>query len=98
MLQDEPWPPVSPDANFAALDVETPELAVNVNRMIYRIKGQSLKVFKFRGGFREYQLQKAAGDCAVPVCGKFIGKPKLGNGDRFVYGFILELATPIATP
>ena len=96
--ENEPWPPVPPDAEFDALDVEMPELAVTANCMIYRTKGQPSKVFKFGGGFREYQLQKAAGNCAIPVCGKVIGKPKAGNGDLYFYGFIMDLATPIATP
>jgi hypothetical protein len=69
---------VPPDADFDALDVEMPELAVIANCMIYRIKGQPSKVsgFKFGGEDREYQVHKAAGDCAIPVCGKLVGKPK----------------------
>ncbi|KAL2126639.1 hypothetical protein VTI74DRAFT_484 [Chaetomium olivicolor] len=102
LLQDlpenEPWPPVPPNFEFSALDVETPELSVTANCMIYRIKGQPSKVFKFGSEFREYQLQKAAGNCAIPVCGKVIGKPKIGNGSLFFYGFMMDLATPISTP
>ncbi|AEO71252.1 uncharacterized protein THITE_2123440 [Thermothielavioides terrestris NRRL 8126] len=66
--------------------------------MIYRIKGQPSKVFKFKGGFREYQLQKAAGDCAIPVCGKVIGKLNIGNGRLYFDGFIMDLATPLSAP
>ncbi|KAL2201122.1 kinase-like domain-containing protein [Corynascus similis CBS 632.67] len=66
--------------------------------MIYRLKGQPSKIFKLHGEFREYQLQKAAGDCAIPVHGKVISKPKIGNGKLHFYGFIMDLATPISTP
>ncbi|KAK3297363.1 kinase-like domain-containing protein [Chaetomium fimeti] len=96
--EDEPWPPVPPDADVNVLDTETPELVVTANCMIYRITGQPSKVFKFGGEFREYQLHKAAGDCAIPVYGKVIGKPKIGNGSLYFYGFIIDLATPISTP
>ena len=96
--ENEPWPPVPPDAEFDALDVEMPELTVTPNCMIYRVKGQPSKVFKFRGEFREYQLQKAAGDCAIPVGEKVIGKPKIGDGSLYFYGFVMDIATPISTP
>jgi hypothetical protein len=91
--EDEPWPPVPPDAEFEALDVEMIELVVTANCMIYRIQGQPSKVFKFGGEFLEYQPHKAAGDCAIPVCGKVIGKPKTGNGVLFFHGFTMDLAT-----
>lgn len=93
---DEPWPPVPPDAESSALDVEMPELAVSGSSMIYRIKGQPSNVFKSRGEFREYQLQAAAGDCAIPVRGRVIAKPNIGN--LFFYGFMMDLATPLSAP
>ncbi|KAH6847122.1 kinase-like domain-containing protein [Chaetomium sp. MPI-CAGE-AT-0009] len=95
---DEPWPPVLPNVEFSALDVEKPELAVTGRSMIYRIKGQPSKVFKFHGTYREYQLHKAAGDCAIPVCGKVISKMTSPNGSFAFYGFIMDLATPISAP
>lgn len=94
---DEPWPPVPPDVDIAAIEVETPELIVTANSMLYRIKGHPSKVYKMGGEFREYQLQQAAGDCAIPVRGKVLGKPRIGNGEIFFYGFIMDLATPIPT-
>ncbi len=65
--------------------------------MIYRIKDQPSKISKFRGEFREYQLQSAAGDCAIPVRGRVLGKPKTGNGALFFNGFMMDLATPISS-
>lgn len=90
---DEPWPPVPPNLNFSAIQVEKPELAVSMNSMLYRIKNDPSKVFKMRAEYREYQLQDAAGDCALPVRGKVLGKPKIG--DVSFYGFLMDLATPV---
>ncbi|KAK4043551.1 kinase-like domain-containing protein [Parachaetomium inaequale] len=95
--EDEPWPPVPPDVTIAAIEVETPELSVTANSMLYRLKGHPAKVYKLRGEFREYQLQKAAGDCAIPVRGKVLGKSRNGNGEIVFYGFMMDLATPIPT-
>ncbi|KAH6621466.1 kinase-like domain-containing protein [Chaetomium sp. MPI-SDFR-AT-0129] len=94
--EDEPWPPVPPDVESSTLDLETPMLAASMSGMIYRIKGQPSKIFKFRGDFREYQFQKAAGDCAIPVHGKVLQKTKCDK--IFFHGFIMDLATPMATP
>ncbi|KAK4139249.1 uncharacterized protein C8A04DRAFT_33274 [Dichotomopilus funicola] len=46
----------------------------------------------------KYQLQKAAGDCAIPAHGKVLRKPNTGNDKIYFNGFIMDLATPIATP
>lgn len=93
--EDEPWPPVPPDVDIAALEVETPELSVTASSMLYRIKGYPPKVFKLRGEFREYKLQEAAGDCAIPVRGKVLGKPTIRDRNVFFHGFMMDLATPI---
>jgi hypothetical protein len=68
--EDDPWPPDPRDADFAVLDLGFPEPVVTSNSMIYLIKEQPSKVFKFHSAFREYQLQKAAGDCAVRSVGR----------------------------
>ncbi|KAK4100423.1 kinase-like protein [Parathielavia hyrcaniae] len=96
--ENEPWPPIPPDAELGALEVEMPELAVSRHAMIYRIKGQPSKVFKLHSEYRENQLQKVAGDCVIPVCGKVIAKPKIGNGSLHVYGFTIDLASPLSAP
>ncbi len=66
--------------------------------MIYRIKGHPSTVYKFRGEFREYQLQSAAGDCAIPVRGRVLGRVKSWNDSLVFNGFMMDLATPISTP
>jgi hypothetical protein len=95
MSDDEPWPPVPPDVDTTKLEVEMPELAVSANSTLYRVKGQPSTVFKFRADPREYQLQKAAGDCAIPVRGRVLGKSTVGTGSVFFYGFLMDLAAPI---
>jgi hypothetical protein len=95
--EDEPWPPVPPDLDTATLEVEKPELSVSMNSMIYRIKGYPSKVYKFKGEFREYQLQKAAGDCTIPVCGRVLNKPRIETGEMYFCGFMMDLATPVPT-
>ncbi|KAK3307126.1 kinase-like domain-containing protein [Chaetomium strumarium] len=93
--EDEPWPPVPPDVDFSAIQVETPELSVTINSMLYKIKGQPSVLYKMRAEYREYQLHVAAGDCAIPVRGKVLGKPTRGNGELFFYGFIMDLTVPV---
>jgi hypothetical protein len=78
-----------------AIEAETSELSVTANSMLYKIKGHPSKVYRFGGEFREYQLQEAAGDCAILVCGKVLGKPAIENGEIFFYGFMMDLANPI---
>jgi len=95
--EDDPWPPIPPDVDIAAIQVEMPELSVSINSMLYRIKEQPSIVYKFKGEFREYQLHRAARECAIPLRGRVLGKPKIGNGEIFFYGFLMDLATPIPT-
>jgi hypothetical protein len=66
--------------------------------MLYKIKGHPSKVYRFGGEFREYQLQEAAGDCAIPVRGKVLGKPAIGNGKIIFYGFMMNLASSTYYP
>ncbi|KAK3900092.1 hypothetical protein C8A05DRAFT_46004 [Staphylotrichum tortipilum] len=95
--EDEPWPPVPPDVELSALDCEIPELAVSMNGMLYQLRGCTRPtVFKFRAMFCKYQLQQAAGDCAIPMHGSVLGKPK-GDSRLFFYGFTMDLATPIVS-
>ena len=35
LLEDEPWPPILPDVDTAAIEAETPELSVIANSMLY---------------------------------------------------------------
>lgn len=37
--EDKQWPPLPPDVNRSAIEVETPELAITGNSMLYRVKG-----------------------------------------------------------
>jgi len=85
--RDQPWPPVPPDVPNSAIEVEKPELSVTANSMLYKIKGRPSTVYKMRGEFREYQLQKAAGDCAIPVRGKVLSKLAIGNGETVFSAF-----------
>jgi hypothetical protein len=94
MPTNEPWPPAPPNLDFASIEFETPPLAVSANSQIYKIKGRPSEVFKSGALYREYQLQKAAGDCAIPVRGKVLGKPPICQGATF-YGFMMDLASPI---
>ncbi len=93
--KDEPWPPIPPDVPNSAIEAEKPELSVTANSMLYRIKGRPSTVYKMGGEFREYQLQKAAGDCAIPARGKVLSKSAIGNGEIVFSGFLMDLATPL---
>ncbi|KAK3295428.1 kinase-like domain-containing protein [Chaetomium fimeti] len=93
--EEEPWPPVPPDIDNATLDVEMPELCVTGSTMLYRVKGHPSMVYKLRGQSREYEIQKAAGDCAIPVRGRVMLKSTYGNGDVYCMGFLMDLATPV---
>ncbi|KAK4154129.1 hypothetical protein C8A00DRAFT_33081 [Chaetomidium leptoderma] len=53
--ENEPWPPVPPDVDTATIEVETPELSVTGNSMLYRIKGHPSKVYKFRAKNRKWR-------------------------------------------
>ncbi|KAK4101798.1 hypothetical protein N658DRAFT_495733 [Parathielavia hyrcaniae] len=64
--------------------------------MLYRVKGQSLVVYKLRAETQEYELHKAAGDCAVPVRGRVM--LKAFDGEIICMGFLMDLATPIIAP
>ncbi|KAK4242998.1 kinase-like domain-containing protein [Corynascus novoguineensis] len=73
---NEPWPPIPPDVDHATIEFVTPELAV----------------YKYGAGNRKYGLEKAAGECAIPVRGRLLNK----QGDHVnIEGFMMDLATPI---
>jgi len=94
--EDERWPPVPPDIDRSTMEVETPELAVTGNSMLYRVKGYSRIVYKSRAEPREYELQKAAGDCAVPFRGRVMLKTH--DGTIMCMGFLMDLANPLTVP
>lgn len=92
----DPWPPVPPDVVYDSIELEKPALSVTPNSQIYRIKGDPSKVFKAKGMVREYELQKAAGDCAMSVHGKVFDKSELtGRLEVILYGYIMDLGTPL---
>lgn len=93
--ENEPWPPIPPDVDNATIECDTTELSVTGNSMLYRVKGDPSKVFKLRGRPQEYELHKAAGDCAIPVHGRVMLKSTFGNGDIHCMGFLMDLATPV---
>jgi hypothetical protein len=93
-----PWPPVPPDVDTATIETETPELAVTGSGMLYRVKGHPSLVYKFHGTLEEYALQKAAGDCAIPVRGGVMFRSTFGQADVIhCNGFLMDLATPVPT-
>lgn len=94
---DERWPPVPPDVDRNAIEVETPEISIIGNSMLYRVKGHPHIVYKARAESREYELQKAAGDCAIPVRGRVMFK-SASAGDIICMGFLMDLATSITIP
>ncbi len=95
--EDKRWPPVPPDVDRSAIEVETPELSITGNSMLYRVKGHPRIVYKARAELREYRLQKAAGACAIPVRGRVMLK-LASDGDVDCMGFLMDLATPITVP
>ncbi|SPQ27196.1 319c3ad1-af28-4f30-b098-62a853082285 [Thermothielavioides terrestris] len=94
--ENEPCPPVPPDVDMSTFELETPELAITGNSMLYRVKGRPGIVYKGRGLDREYELQKAAGDCAIPVRGRVMLKSY--DGEIICMGFLMDLATPLIVP
>ena len=97
VLEDKRWPPVPPDVDRSAIEVETPELSITGNSMLYRVKGHPRIVYKAGAELREYGLQKAAGDCAIPVRGRVMLK-SASDGDIDCMGFLMDLATPMTVP
>ncbi|KAK4135260.1 hypothetical protein BT67DRAFT_461622 [Trichocladium antarcticum] len=83
--EDKRWPPLPPDVDRSAIEVETPELAITGNSMLLQTE------------LGEYELQKAAGDCAIPVRGRVMLKSAC-DGDIHCMGFLMDLATPITVP
>ncbi|KAK3293174.1 kinase-like domain-containing protein [Chaetomium fimeti] len=96
VLEDQRWPPAPPDVAWATIEREMPELVITGNSTLYKVKGHAGMVYKSRGDLREYELQKAAGDCAIPVRGRVM--TKVFNGDIACMGFLMDLATPIIAP
>lgn len=93
----DPWPPVLPDVILRNLDLERPALLATGNSEIYRFRADPTKIFKAKAMLREYELQKAAGDCAMTVHGKVFGKSELtGRLEVILYGFIMDRGTPIS--
>jgi serine/threonine protein kinase len=45
--------------------------------------------------FENTNFKRTSGIAAIPVRGKVLGKPAIGNGEIFFYGFMMDLATPI---
>ncbi|KAK4237368.1 kinase-like domain-containing protein [Achaetomium macrosporum] len=93
----QPWPPVLPDLDSAKIELELPALSISPNSEIYLVKGCASQVFKAKAMLREYELQKAAGDCAMPVRGKVLFKPAYKNREGHIYfhGFMMDRAAPI---
>ncbi|KAH6848163.1 kinase-like domain-containing protein [Chaetomium sp. MPI-CAGE-AT-0009] len=96
MPEDQRWPPVPPDVDRKKIEPELPELWITGNSMFYAVKGYPGIIYKSRGDLREYELQKAAGDCAIPVRGRVM--IKVFNGDIDCMGFLMDLATPLTCP
>lgn len=56
VAEGERWPPVPPDVDRSTIEVETPELAVTGNSMLYRVKGHPRIIYKARAKPQEYEL------------------------------------------
>jgi hypothetical protein len=91
----EPWPPVPPDVDIDTIEIENPPISSSLNGQIHRIKGSPSEIFKYGAMEREYDLQAAAGECAVKVRGRVMGKYPSGIDFR---GFLMDLGTPILKP
>jgi hypothetical protein len=59
--ENELWPPVPPDVDINAIQVERPEISVRMNSMLYRTKGHPSNVFKMRGEFQESNSKRRLG-------------------------------------
>jgi serine/threonine protein kinase len=95
--EDNQWPPTPPDVDGNAIELELPEIAVSANSMLYKIQGRPDVVYKSRAEPREYELHKAAGDCAIPLRGRVLMKFPHMDGIDF-RGFLMDLVTPIIAP
>lgn len=96
--QDEPWPPVPPD--MTSEDMHANEMLEDPCRPFAVYQHQLYKskdgnwVFKMGTEQREYDLHKAAGDCAIPLRGKVLSENKWNNSID-LDGYFMDFATPV---
>ncbi|KAH8781370.1 kinase-like domain-containing protein [Diaporthe sp. PMI_573] len=96
--QDEPWPPIPPDMTSSDMDarqmLENPcQPFVAHQHQLYKSKDGNL-VFKMSTVQREYDLHKAAGDCAIALRGRVLSTNQWA-GSIDLDGYFMDFATPI---
>ncbi|KAI9709503.1 MAG: hypothetical protein M1820_003263 [Bogoriella megaspora] len=90
----ESWPPKLPDVSMDSVQLESNPFAFSPNAELYKVKGCSL-VYKMKGYHREYNMMKAAGDCAVKAHGRVFMQIPIGQVKVGMMGFLMALETPL---
>ncbi|KAK0713180.1 kinase-like domain-containing protein [Lasiosphaeria miniovina] len=88
----QPWPPIAPDVDFETIKEDLVQEIVTGNATIYGLNSRPSLVFKYQGTPREYELQKAAGDCAIQVRGRVLAQ---AGSNIYCYGFLMDRGLPI---
>ena len=89
----EIWPPKPPNKTFSEVRelTEREPISFTSNAQVYRFKN-CWKVYKDGPDQREFEIQKAAGECSVKVYGMTLLRDI--RGDITVMGFIMDQETP----